>query len=165
MQTLHFLKEKKQIVFLYLSCLHHTNFKSHSVSPQVDETLSFWHEKTVTVIPPTWVNRVMLLHPRTPRPNPGWGATKVDLELVLHSPSTGTMGDHLRRSTLRQQVKDFDTCVWIVSQITWAFILQVQSCHLARFTHSFLNEKAHKSSEMIVFCFQLTLKLLLLLLL
>lgn len=46
----------------------------------------------------------MLLHPHTPRPSQGWGATKVDLELVLHSPSMGTMGDSLSHAPLHQQV-------------------------------------------------------------
>lgn len=59
----------------------------------------------------------MLLHPHTPRPSQGWGATKVDLEVVLHSPSTGIMGDRLRHSTLHQQVNLY-SCIWIVSQIT-----------------------------------------------
>lgn len=46
----------------------------------------------------------MLLHPLTLRPSLGWGATKVDLELVLHSLSTGITGDHLRHSPLHLQV-------------------------------------------------------------
>lgn len=53
----------------------------------------------------TWVNRVMLLHPPTPRPSQGWGATKVDSGPVLHSPSTGIMEGRLRHSPLHPWVK------------------------------------------------------------
>lgn len=48
----------------------------------------------------------MWLHPLTLRPSPGWGATQGDMaHLVLHSLSTGIMGDQHKLIILhRQQV-------------------------------------------------------------
>lgn len=97
----------------------------------------------------------MLLHRHTPRPSQGWGATKVDLGLVLHSPSTGTMGDHLSECPLHQRVKKpLYSCI-------------VQSCHLARSDHSFfvfaLSESRMRKCKpyiMLTWCLSLTAALM-----
>lgn len=59
----------------------------------------------------------MLLHPRTPRPSTGWGATKVDMGVVLPSPCTGIMEDRLRHSPLHQLVKVCCSHTQVQSQV------------------------------------------------